>query len=564
MSRSPDDKRRRGPENSDRDQEPDRRSSGPDAAPPPSPDDDFDDLPDDGPGQSTRIPSERWVQQYEPWERTQRIWSALLEEHPDRFYVYDDRLHEAIPAEEDKFGLGRLQEVTDRDFAWRIDQARIGKRHSEKDAAKKNERPSREDRSIAMTGAKDCGVPVIRQTWHCPFVAPNDKEGRIVGTRGYDASTETYLFWDGGPVRGDAPFEKAKQVIDSLLDTFAWGSDSDRAHAAGFLLMPFLRPTIQGATPLHVVWSAHSGSGKSHLVKVVGRLLGQQTLTPLSTWGSEGERQLNETLLRNPQLTFFDNIPEDSLSRAEAAAWLSALTAGPEEPYSPRMIGGSVRPVLINCIWAATPRAGRVPIGEEMKRRVIPIELRERKLAKLRKGAPLDFITKKRETLVNFFLSLLQPWLEEGAPGPNLGDNRELLGSFQAWDHLVGGAVEFIWPELKGCWMHADHRPKAVDDEDLATLAHFWIYWLAKQNANESSDADLKWSPWMTAEEIARNCAPGGLGLASLGAHMGMRTVQTTLARLVATERIVEVPGFGRYKFIKRKSSRIVYGFVKV
>ena len=56
---------------------------------------------------------------------------------------------------------------------------------------------------------------------------------------------------------------KAKDLLlDELLADFPFASQADRANAVAWLLLPLIRPSIDGPTPLHLIEAPIQGTGK--------------------------------------------------------------------------------------------------------------------------------------------------------------------------------------------------------------------------------------------------------------------------------------------------------------
>jgi len=76
------------------------------------------------------------------------------------------------------------------------------------------------------------------------------------------------------------------KLLDSLLGDFPFADQASRANALALLLLPFVRPLIDGPTPLHLIEAAKPGTGKGLLADVVHAIA---TGRPASATAEVGE-----------------------------------------------------------------------------------------------------------------------------------------------------------------------------------------------------------------------------------------------------------------------------------
>ena len=117
-------------------------------------------------------------------------------------------------------------------------------------------------------------VPTLEGIVECPtFVA----DGALVATPGYDKSSRLLYVPAKGLVVPEVPaaptpqqIKKARSLLrKSLLGDFPFEDTASQTNALALLLQPFVRPMIDGPTPLYLINAAKPGSGKGLLADVV-------------------------------------------------------------------------------------------------------------------------------------------------------------------------------------------------------------------------------------------------------------------------------------------------------
>ncbi|OYD80113.1 ATPase, partial (plasmid) [Azospirillum brasilense] len=71
----------------------------------------------------------------------------------------------------------------------------------------------------------------------------------------------------------DAELAQARAlIVDELFADFPFTGEPERAHAVALLLLPFVRPLIDGATPLHLVEKPSPGTGATLLIDSIATI----------------------------------------------------------------------------------------------------------------------------------------------------------------------------------------------------------------------------------------------------------------------------------------------------
>lgn len=307
---------------------------------------------------------------------------------------------------------------------------------------------------------------------HHPVLAA---DWRLVCRPGYDEGTKLWLNWAGpAPDPDSVTAEEVAEVWWRLTD-FPFESLSDLTHAMGLFLNPFVRPSVEGPTPMHMIESVGSGEagtpgagvGKTYLAELVGLVaLGRAPdVRGLDGWRSEARRQLTAFLLAVPEYLFLDNLPTDTL--LNEADLHRALTVTGLLGLRPTGAGAERR-VPVRCTWVAT--ANGPDFDSEQARRTIPIRLKGTRLHAYRTPDLSRWVKNNRTLIVSAFLWMIREWVDAGRPKPP-----RTLPSYTRWSDVVGGIVAHYGRSVGGAaWLAPVHRPRPRTERDWQTLYENW------------------------------------------------------------------------------------------
>ncbi len=145
-------------------------------------------------------------------------------------------------------------------------------------------------------------------------------------------------------------------LLDELLGDFPFTTEAERAHALALLLLPFLRPLIPGATPVHLIEKPTPGTGATLMVEAISEIATGARASVLTEAHDEDEwrKRLTSALREMPTFLFVDNLK----ARLDSAALAAAVTA----PSWEDRIWGAARSSRSPCAargWsqATTPRS---------------------------------------------------------------------------------------------------------------------------------------------------------------------------------------------------------------
>jgi hypothetical protein len=287
----------------------------------------------------------------------------------------------------------------------------------------------------------DISLPPLDAIVSAPVFAP---DGTLQTEPGYHPKARTFYKPSNGFKLPDVPksptgndLERAKKLIlDDLLGEFPFTGDAERAHAVALGLLPYARPMIQGATPIHLVEKPAAGTGGTLMVHALLWPALGQPVSAMTEGRNEDEwrKRITARLLSSPPVIFIDNLRR----RLDSSALAAAVTA---PTWSDRILGKSETVhVPIRNVWIAT---GNNPaLSNELTRRGIRIRLDAQCdrpwLRPIKNPRLLQWVREHRGELVWAALTLIQNWIAQGCPSS--GDYT--LGMFQDWADTMGGILD--------------------------------------------------------------------------------------------------------------------------
>jgi hypothetical protein len=310
------------------------------------------------------------------------------------------------------------------------------------------------------------GAPVADLVARLPFLG---KQRKLVTEAGYHPDECVLLVPDlevKPPQLSDDPELRSTEVagavhflLEDWLGDFTrycgWDDDpASRANALAFALTPFVRPYIDGATPMHVCDAPDAGCGKSTVAELVGIITtGGIASTHLEKWGSEFKREVTSFLMEGKPIVWFDN--EESGSEVDSAM-LAQLTSGLS--WTGRVMGKTKMPDLpIRNAWVMT--GTNISFTKELADRGVLISLRpghdgipirHRDPRDLKHSDIAKWTREHRTAIVEAILVLIENWITGGTPwvtpeGDVILDRVEpenLMGSnHREWARCVGGII---------------------------------------------------------------------------------------------------------------------------
>ncbi len=295
--------------------------------------------------------------------------------------------------------------------------------------------PARPPADLApdLLGRLDLDLPELDEIVNAPVFLP---DGSLLAQDGYNREHKILLKLRGlSGVKADMPVEDALRLLDTVYADFPFTDDAGRAHTFALTLERFVRPLIQGATPMYLIDAPARGTGKGLLAEVSNLIpLGYFTPTMSQPRDSdEAEKRITSVLLEARPVVFWDNV-----TRLGSDPLHAVLTS---QVWQGRILGKSETVTVPNrAVWLAS--GNNVELSDEMTRRIIPIRLDagverpEERTSFTIKDLPA-YVRKHRSELVSACLSLIQAWVTEGMP-----KGEATLGRYESWAGVLGGILE--------------------------------------------------------------------------------------------------------------------------
>lgn len=292
----------------------------------------------------------------------------------------------------------------------------------------------------------------------------------------YIACKESWPTWPG-----DAK-SAAEYIFNEVLVDFPFASDADRAHALALMLLPMVRPAIDGSTPLHLIDAPVQGSGKSKLANVcmIPTAGGEIAATPGTKDEEEWRKKIASCLLGGRAYIFLDNLA----GKISSASLELALTA---REFEDRVLNHTKNLTLpIQCVWMAT--SNNAELSRDIAERTVWIrldaEMERPSERKFRHVNIEGWTVENRPKIVSALCAIVLHWVVTGRPACSAFHPR-----YPIWSSVIGGMLE-----AAGVTGFLDnHRALAssASTDDGAWLA-FMERWWEEANAGFKKAGDLK------------------------------------------------------------------------
>ena len=278
-------------------------------------------------------------------------------------------------------------------------------------------------------------LPELRSIAGAPVLLP---DGRFLIDDGYDAASGIYLCLNGlgGRINHNWPLNRCLDMIFvDLLGGFPFVDEGSRAHALALLLQPFVRPYIDGPTPLHLIDAPARGTGKGLLADVVATVTLGHPAWVMSQPRDEDEirKRITAILMTGSPMILLDNV-----SKLDSGTLCAVLTT---TQWKDRLLGQSkMVEVPIQATWLAT--GNNVSLSDEMLRRVVPIRLdagveRPEDRGNFKHRDLLGWTREHRPELVSAILSIIHYWVVQGEHR-----GTATLGRFESWAGVMSGILD--------------------------------------------------------------------------------------------------------------------------
>lgn len=277
-------------------------------------------------------------------------------------------------------------------------------------------------------------LPPLRAICRSPVYLPN---GGLLSEDGYDADSGIYVSMSGlGRTSATMPLAEAVALLKDTLADFPFVDAASEAHAVAMIVQPFVRPLIDGPTPLYLIDAPTRGTGKTLLANLACLLSDGSAARTMAMPRSdeELEKRITALLMAGHGAVLIDNIDR----KLEGGSMAAALTT---TSWRGRVLGKSeMLDIPNNATWLAT--GNNVDVSDEVARRIALIRLdsgveRPEERDGFRHPDLLGWAKGRRDRIVSSVLSIVRHWLDEGAPR-----GRTVLGGFESWTAVMGGILD--------------------------------------------------------------------------------------------------------------------------
>ena len=337
-------------------------------------------------------------------------------------------------------------------------------------------------------------LPPLKAICRSPVYLPN---GRLLSADGYDADSGIYVSTRGlGKTSAAIPLAEAVALLNETLADFPFMNAPSASHAMAMTLQPFVRPLIDGPTPLYLIDAPTRGTGKTLLASLACLLSDGSAARAMAMPRSdeEMEKRITAMLIAGNGAVLIDNIDRKLAGGSLAAALTTTSWRG-------RVLGRSeMLDIPNNATWLAT--GNNVDVSDELARRIALIRLdsgveRPEERAGFRHPDLLRWARSRRDRIVSSALSIVRSWLDAGAPS-----GRAVFGGFESWAAVMGGILDVAG--IEGFLGNRDylHATADLESREWEALCAAWhaAYSDRPVRAAEvlaiAKDSDLLMSMW--------------------------------------------------------------------
>lgn len=256
-------------------------------------------------------------------------------------------------------------------------------------------------------------------------------------------------------------------------------------NAIGLLIEQFVRPMIDGPVMPHLITKTAKGAGGGLLSNAIQQIVdGIPSSRPMPIKEDERRKAITTALENGARFFCWDNIAGDVSSPAFASVttepvWTDRIlqyTAEVSLPVRCSFMLVGIRPLL----------------SDELRRRMSLIEMkpqtaRPQDRDHFRHQDLMQYVKAHRGDFVWAVLVLAKNWIQNDRPAPQ---HAPVIGSYQAYRHVVGGIVEAAAPN----WITWQSNRAVLDeiasdgeDEEIENLLEAWWSNGVSTNGDEAS-----------------------------------------------------------------------------
>ncbi len=339
-------------------------------------------------------------------------------------------------------------------------------------------------------------IPPVVAITRAPVLAKN---GVLSMSPGYCPDSAFFIACRDTWPKWDADLAAAVDyILNDMLGDFPFASDADRAHALALMILPIVRPVIDGSTPLHLIDAPVQGTGKSILARIcmMPTAGSEIAATPGTKDEEEWRKKIASSLLEGRSYIFFDDLSR----KIESESLNLALTS---REFTDRKLQETKNINLpIRCVWIAT--TNNAELSRDIVERTVWIRLDSgTENPSERPFAHPDiegWVTQNRQTIVSALCVIVRAWLNAGKP---LGRKRH--PRYHEWSSVIGGILEVAG--VPG-FLDNIHLLKSSANTLDDAWRHFMARWWEDHEQEYLKAGDLR-TLFEADEELAGLLGPG-------------------------------------------------------
>jgi hypothetical protein len=328
----------------------------------------------------------------------------------------------------------------------------------------------------------DPPLKFLRRVTEVPILKP---DGGVITEEGFDEASGIYYLPHpslrtleiGAEPPPPSEIEGALALIEDLLADFPFVAECDKAHAVAFVLVPLLRLTIAGRTPLFRFEAPQPRTGKTLLMRILAGLVCTAVCDISQTTDDEEWRKRITAALREEP----DAILIDNATSLESPQLNKVLT---DDVWADRQLGGNetVR-YPVRCVFGAT--LNNPIISREIQGRSLRIRLDARsdrpELGRQFQHPNLEeYVRENRAALVGALVTIARATSGFDLDAP-------VLGGFESFARRMSAVLKAVG--IKGFLQ--DRQDTAALSADEAALVSFVEAWGQHWSSQKVELSDL-------------------------------------------------------------------------
>jgi hypothetical protein len=340
--------------------------------------------------------------------------------------------------------------------------------------------PPRDVAEVMFHGKRPAELAKLLAVHHSPFFI-RDADGTpiLIDKPGYHESGHYYdpVGLNLAPVPANPSDSDVRDALALIFDAFGdfpfddgkGRTHASKAHLLALLLHFFVRPLIDGPTPIFGVTKTKPRTG-------AGLLLSSTFLIGTGEAGKPQPKAKDDDELRKTVVAVLRSgapyLWLDNLHGTLDSSTLAALSTA--TVWRDRLLGSSDAPEFpVDLALIVT--GNQLRVSNEIAQRMVPIRLDARgdptKRTGFRHKQLLHYVTATRSALVHAVLTLVARWIADGSPAYR----GKALEGFEAWSSVIGGILASTG--VPGFLSNLEIMREGGNEEDSAKRA-FVSAWL--------------------------------------------------------------------------------------